>query len=343
MPCESASGLGNAGGSDFSLSNLGDDPAHRDLRADAVKPPFIEILENPAKVKAQLRELYDSGQRRISNVLWHAPLTGRNINKSRTGYLVNSASLPSPRIFAGLEAYYTAVRDTGFTEVVFRAGLQGCARPSTWVEGNTLRCPTRYSQTLEDRNFEILVQAHEILDRVFAGTNVRRWYDLAVEGIGWPEPHPTYNEKLWKRYIARFGSADSYGFSIAYAPGRLREALRTYDRAGRRPPLIAVDIYDGHSGQDIATMLADFAGEMRSLGAARMPVIIQETYYNHAPSYAAMSEAVYSGALSIAAVYQWPLDTRDVWHATPARYEAYCPELARLDRTASRDTQSLPR
>ena len=76
MPCDAARLDLDSGGSDFSLSNLGAFNVTGQMRDDGVKPPFVEILENPTKVADQLQRLYDSGQRKISTVLWHAPMTG---------------------------------------------------------------------------------------------------------------------------------------------------------------------------------------------------------------------------------------------------------------------------
>lgn len=328
-------------GSNFVLSNIGRYNENHILTDDSVKPPFVEILENPDKVKAQLLRLYTSGQRKISTVIWHAPLTNKNKSKSRVGYLVNSGGDGVHRsIYAGIEAYFEAVKETGFQDVVIRFGGQGCSRALNWVPNNRIQCPTSYSQEIEDDNYSLISNVHGMLDRIFAGTSVNRWYDLALEGGGLPEPFSTYATRIWERYVSDFGVADTHGFSIAYQPGRLTQLYRVYDRVGVRPGAVAVDMYDGARGKRprMLTMLKQFAQEMDKIGLTGTPVIIQESYYNHKPTYQAVASAIQAG-MNIQAVYQWPMDTKDYWYDTPSRYDAYCPAL--LDKPVAREA-SLP-
>ncbi|MFZ2719929.1 MAG: hypothetical protein WAZ27_03590 [Minisyncoccia bacterium] len=317
-----------AGGSNFNLSSVGTFNEKRVLLDDSVKPPFIEILTNPVKVKAQLQKMYDSGQRKITTLIWHAPLRGIHADKTHVGYLVNSKGGLKPEIIRGLEAYYTAVREVGFTDLVFRAGLQSCSAPHMWVPNNTIACPTSYSTEIENDNFTVILQVHAAADKVFAGSTVKRWYDLYGEGIGYDEPAPTYNKRIWKRYTTKFGTADTYGFSIAYGEGRLAKAYQIYDFVGKRPPVIAVDVYDSHEGgPPMASTLAALGREMQQLNLTATPVVIQETYYNHAPSFTAISNFVKTYGIKVAAIYQWPTDKSDIWLDTPYLYSAYCPAL----------------
>lgn len=329
-----------AAGSNFILSSVGRFNETRVLADDEVKPPFVEILENPAKVKAQLQKLYDGGQRKISTVIWHAPLIGRNKGKSRIGYLINSDGGMRSSILAGIEAYFEAVKATGFQEVVVRFGLQACAHPANWTPDNQFQCPASYSEAIENDNYSMITSVHGVVDRIFADTSVVRWYDLALEGAGWKEPFPTYNARVWQRYTEDFGASDAYGFSIAYQPGRLTQIFKIYDKVGVRPPLIAVDMYDGiHGRRRMQTMLSDFSKEMDKIGLHGAPVVIQESYYNHKPTYQAIASAVQSG-MNIRAVYQWPMDTTDTWNDTPYRYEAYCPALA--NGVAAKEASNQP-
>jgi hypothetical protein len=327
--CDPASTGLEAAGSNFILSSVGRYNETRVLTDDAVKPPFVEILENPQKVKAQLAKLYEAGQRKISTVIWHTPLIGQHAGKSRRGYLVNSDGGLRADIKAGLEAYFQAVKQTGFRDVVVRFGPQGCAHPSRWAADNRIKCPVGYSEAIADDNYSIIATVHGMLDRIFAGTDVARWYDLAVEGVGWQEPFPTYNARIWARYVRDFGAADTYGFSIAYQPGRLTQIYQIYGESGVRPAVIAVDMYDGRTSRRrrAKVLLAELAGEMDKLGLRGTPVVLQESFYNHEPTYQAVIAARQAG-MNIRAIYQWPMDTSDTWHDTPYRYDAYCPALA---------------
>lgn len=317
-----------AAGSNFILSSIGRYNETRVLLDDAVKPPFVEILEDPDKVKAQLAKLYASGQRKISTVIWHAPLTGRRAGKSRFGYVVNSDGGLRAEIKAGLRAYFEAVRQTGFSDVVVRFAPQGCAHPARWIPGSKIRCPAGYSDAIENDNYSVIATVHSMLDEIFAGTQTAGWYDLAVEGVGWKEPFPMYNARIWQRYVRDFGAADSNGFSIAYQPGRLTQIYKIYDETGVRPAFIAVDMYDGRTSgrRRVETLLAEFAGEMDRIGLRGTPVVLQESFYNHEPTYRAVLAAKDAG-MNIRAIYQWPMDASETWHDTPYRYEAYCPAL----------------
>ncbi len=59
-----------------------------------------------------------------------------------------------------------------------------------------------------------------------------------------------------------------------------------------RPKMIAVDMYDRiEGGPSMEIMFAKLAKEMRVLGLAETPIVVQETYYNHKPSYHAIVAA----------------------------------------------------
>jgi hypothetical protein len=182
-----------------------------------------------------------------------------------------------------------------------------------------------------------------MLDEIFAGTETVRWYDLAVEGVGWKEPFPTYNARIWQRYVRDFGAADSNGFSIAYQPGRLTRIYEIYDQIGVRPAIIAVDMYDGRTSgrRRVETLLAELAGEMDRAGLRGTPVVLQESFYNHEPTYRAVLAAKDAG-MNIRAIYQWPMDASETWHDTPYRYEAYCPALAAGTVAATTAAPSVP-
>lgn len=323
------SGL-EAAGSNFILSSVGRYNETRVLLDDAVKPPFVEILENPEKVKAQLGKLYANGQRKISTVIWHAPLTGRHEGKSRLGYLVNSQGGLRTDIETGLKAYFETVKQTGFSDVVVRFAPQGCAHPARWEPDSKIKCPAGYSDEIADDNYGVIATVHRMLDDIFAGTDTARWYDLAVEGVGWKEPFPTYNTRVWQRYVREFGAADTYGFSIAYQPGRLTQIYKIYDAVGVRPPIIAVDMYDGRTSgrRRVETLLTELAREIDKIGLRGAPVVLQESFYNHEPTYQGVLAARRAG-LNIRAIYQWPMDASETWHDTPYRYDAYCPALLR--------------
>jgi hypothetical protein len=341
--CDPARSDLQAAGSNFILSSIGRYNDTRVLLDDAVKPPFVEMLESPDKVKAQLAKLYASGQRKISTVIWHAPLTGRHAGKSRFGYVVNSDGGLRDGVEVGLRAYFEAVKQTGFSEVVVRFAPQGCAHPAQWVPGSKIQCPAGYSEAIENDNYSVIATVHGMLDEIFAGTETVRWYDLAVEGVGWKEPFPTYNARIWQRYVRDFGAADSNGFSIAYQPGRLTRIYEIYDQIGVRPAIIAVDMYDGRTSgrRRVETLLAELAGEMDRAGLRGTPVVLQESFYNHEPTYRAVLAAKDAG-MNIRAIYQWPMDASETWHDTPYRYEAYCPALAAGTVAATTAAPSVP-
>ncbi len=343
LPCDPARSDLQAAGSNFILSSIGRYNETRVLLDDAIKPPFVEILENPEKVKAQLAKLYANGQRKISTVIWHAPLTGQHTGNGRFGYVVNSQGGLRGEVEAGLRAYFEAVKQTGFSDVAVRFAPQGCAHPARWVPGSKIQCPSGYSEAIENENYSVIATVHRMLDQIFAGTQTARWYDLAVEGVGWKEPFPTYNARIWQRYVRDFGAADSNGFSIAYQPGRLTQIYKIYDQTGMRPAFIAVDMYDGRTSgrRRIETLLAEFASEMDRIGLRGTPVVLQESFYNHEPTYRAVLAAKEAG-MNIRAIYQWPMDASETWYDTPYRYEAYCPALTSSARENTASAQATP-
>jgi hypothetical protein len=281
---------------------------------------------NPAAVHAQLIQLYDSGQRKISLVLWHMPFVAHphpdslpdvwdHVINSRDGRL-------SKQHEANLRSMLRWIRYIGFDEVTLRFAPQGGAIPSTkhepWTGG--------WSESQYQENLSFIISTRAIMESELAGTHIQRQYDLGMElgGID-EEPAATYAARLWADYVNRFGPTDTYGFSMIASRGRITRLISTFDRGGVRPGAYAVDVYAPPQGDAIDVALEYIHQEMVRAGEGLKPIIIQETFSNDADVANRIVATLNRWPIRIGHITQWPTPrTNTAINLTPpAEYSFY--------------------
>lgn len=290
------------------------------------------------------QRLYDmclNGQRKVALTVWFEPAdwidsdwggyTGL-IHNSHGGHLSTTAQAYLRKLVTTITTMATAgANGYCFNELQFRFARWGSAFPSDLTAGSPLHDS---SWAVLEENWAFIEHTRGIIEsevsrasgQVNRQSPLKRFYDLdaeqagvhtncgTVDAAGNPEPpnaYTTYGREIWWRYWTKYGTTDTYGFSMAVGPvGRVQQALCIYDSVGRRPPQHALDVY---RGADLAVALAD----LEAFGETNKPIIIQETFYNNAIAGLNSCEdsrpmrlfqMASAAGFSIRTIMQWPRD-----------------------------------
>ena len=279
----------------------------------------------PGLVQAQLKQMYQAGQRNVALVIWYMPYGPADtaINGVVDGaFLDSSSNQLSSQAQQNLTAVLGLIKGIGYPQVTIRFAPVGDASPASW--GNTWR----EAQFQQDEAFEF--SARQVAETALAGSNVARVYDLGVEMGGIPHnpnsdgvtyadgQSPEWTTRLWKDYVSKYGKADSYGFTIAYSSGTLTSAIAAYDAAGTRPNSYAIDT-------TVPSDLWNYYQELVGAGDAAKPLVIQETSYNDTAQMSGIQAEIAHFPLTIAYVDQWPVSitVANADASPPADYGAY--------------------
>lgn len=276
----------------------------------------------PEVVASDLQSMFEHGQRKITLLLWYAPVgfasdhLWHHVCDSTGGSLCEQHQ-------ANLLALVEAIKLAGYNELHLRFGAQGRALVREWNGW-------QQGQFEENRNFVLhtinLVETNK--------GDLPIIYDLGVEQA-WEvwNTNPTqraYCMQLWKAYVEEgLDPATSCGFSVIHGGrglqpmlGRLRMLRLPF------PGCYCVDAY-GFEYQvltGIMPVLASFRQESK-------PVYLEETYYNDPISCADVRRAIAEiPALNFQCIFQWP-EVRDtprgggVPDIYPRRFDNYLVEI----------------
>ena len=263
-----------------------------------------------ATINAQLKQMYLNGQRRLRIPIFHA----RGIN---SGTIMDSTggSLSS-RFQANLANLLAAVKSAGFVEVEVSFHPQSANNPIEW---------TTFSDDYFQENWKLI----QSLRTIIAAAGIPYHLDLMNEGI--PPPGWTvflqYSQMLWNDYVAKFGSADTLGFSIISDAGHLSQVSVVYGASpfGNHgsPLLFDVHIYD-ETGSSFATAF----NALKSQGYQGIGWIIGEAYYNDAAEAESIRQEINSTGQKVLYLTQWPLTSAETCStavnvAPPANFSNY--------------------
>jgi len=266
---------------------------------------------DPTLVEAQLRQMYQSGQRKVALFIWYMPFD--NSLSPQNGipviwpdvwgaYLNSSGGQLSTQAQSNLKSILGLVQNIGYDQVTLRFAPIGTANPTTW--GNI------WNETVFEQDEQFVFNTRQLMENTLAGSSIKRFYDLGVEQAGVPHnlnsDGVTYTDgqslqwttRLWADYVHQYGNSDSYGFSIAYSYGTLKSAIAEYDAAGFRPSTYGLDIYN--TGQ-----VWNVYQELLAAGESSKPVIIQETQYDDAGIVQDFQTALQHIPLTISYIDQW--------------------------------------
>jgi len=254
------------------------------------RTPACQLNKFPEKAKSDLRSMQKNGQRKIALILWHAHISG--VEPCR-GYLLNSTGATfKASVIANILRFLQIAKNSGFDEVEVRFAPQWINNPRNWKKWND----GLYRENVGVINQTIsAIKKKNILPVVF---------DLGAElgGLENSMIVEKYVKSVWSQMQSDLTVGGSYGFSVAYAPGRLGRLIAWLRGAGRVPSEFGLDIY-----KDPARLLEAATREARKAGVAQPMFLIQETYYDDASVYQAFVSAARSAHVVLRAIVQWPL------------------------------------
>jgi len=261
-------------------------------------------------IDSQLQQMYNNGQRRLRIPIYHA----RGIN---TGTIMDSSGgTLAPQFLTNLANLLAAIKATGFVEIEVSFHPQSINNPLEW---------TTFSSDYFQENWSVIQKVRSIV----ASAGIPYHLDLMNEGIP-PLSYPLllqYDQMLWNDYVAKFGSADTMGFSIIADSAHLGQVSTVYGPSAYgnhgSPQLFDVHIYD-ETGASFATAF----NSLTSQGYKGVPWIIGEAYYNDASEAAAQRAEIKSTGQQVLYLTQWPLTSdlscnNQVNVAPPADFSNY--------------------
>ena len=300
--CEGAApkGFKEVGGSNYVMYNVGDEYLKdgKGWFKPGVLHPAIATFHQQDKAVAleQLKAMHASGQRKISILIWHDHLTIKQLEEGGIyGHvLASNGGALRPQHAQNLKDQLALVRGIGFNELIFRIAQQGSAWPEAWEEWN---------EELYQENKAFVFSTRKRVVDAMEGSGMKLAFDLGAELGGIDKGRTSeYTERLWKDYTAAFGADDSFGFSIAGHPSRIRRWIGIADKVGVRPSRYALDMY-GYIPEWMPKMIPEFA----EAGIDDPKIIILETYWNDAQALKELQQIAVDFDFEYEFLMQWPL------------------------------------
>ena len=267
-----------------------------------VMQPVVATFDRQKKedVLAQLQAMHDSGQRKISILIWHDHLTDAQM-ESGSEYGVYGHVMASngghllPQQEKNLKGLLALIRESGlFNELIFRFAEQGSVWPQGWTEWN---------ETLFQENMDFIISVRQQVCEALQGSGMKLMFDLGAELGGMEVGLCTqYTARVWEEYTRRFGVKDTFGFSIAACPGRIARWINVCDQAGVRPDFFALDLYDY-----IPEWMPKIIPEFFAAGIKHPQLIVLESYYNDAQELKDLQAVAERYNIEYCYLMQWPL------------------------------------
>jgi hypothetical protein len=263
------------------------------LDANCNREPYGVVYnydQQRSTIDSQLQQMYAGGQRRLRIPIYHA----RGID---SGTIMDSTGGNIALEFRqNLTNLLASIKAAGFVEIEVSFHPQSENDPTQW--GTSFR-PDYYQE-----NWSVIQNLHSII----AASGLTYHLDLLNEGIP-PQSYTAllqYDQMLWNDYVAKFGSADTVGFSIIADSAHVGQVSTVYGAsaygAHGSPTLFDVHIYD-ETGNSFATAFTS----LKSQGYQGVPWIIGEAYYNDAAEAAAQRAEATATGQTVLYLTQWPL------------------------------------
>ena len=272
-------------------------------RPEETRTVIANYHKNPELIKEQLKKMYEMGQRQITLNLWYVESSKTDSSKRWPDNIFIHTVVPQNAALTklhekNLKDLLKNIKETGYQKIYFRFCTQGGASPNDW---------DKWEEKKYQNNWNFIVNVRSVIKSEL-GSSVPVIFDLDGEyGGSTTNQAATYTKRLWSDYVKKFGPSDSYGFSFAVTPGRVKEMIKIYDEVGTRPSMYALDVYGKIFGLPSEyEQLRSPAQELKEAGEDKKPVIIQETYENNVKAAAGFLKAKKDYNLNIRAVFQWP-------------------------------------
>ena len=254
-------------------------------------------LQKKEDVLAQLKAMHASEQRKISILIWNEHMTPEEMgNDGLYGHVIASnGGAFRPQHAKNLKGLVKLVCESGlFNELIFRHCVQGRADAREWEKWN---------EVVFRENMDFIIESRELIYEAMQGSGMKLVFDLGAE-LGGIETGccREYTRRVWEEYTKRFGADDTFGFSMAGHPDRIRRWIEVCDEVGVRPSCYALDMYD-HILEWMPRMMPEF-GEA---GIKDPKIIILETYWNDPKSLKDLQQIAADFDFEYEYLMQWPL------------------------------------
>ena len=277
------------------------------LPAQNLRTPIGGYHLDPTKVDAQIMGLAASGQHAYTLVLHNNELGPCETGACNDGVpdgvwgevLDNSWGVMRPQHRSNFKAILGRALDSGIRRIYIRFGYN--SSPDSWSRWDEVRYQKAW-------NFIVDVHraAHEVVDSrglssLYGFPSSLLIFDLGLEDGGLDGgQRPAFMTRLWQDYTYTYGTDDTLGFSIAWAPGRFTALRKLLAATGQLPRMWGVDIYD-----NLDDGLGQLYAEMGSL--RNQPVHLLETYFNRGQTAIEAKNALNRNEfLHLALLGQWP-------------------------------------
>ena len=316
------------GGTNYVIYDIGSDTLSPTLKKESnssLKSVIGNFNEHPDIVGGQLVSKCAVGQRKISLMVWYFPfleewgMTQDAVYIQDNLPMVNSrgGSL-SPKHLQNLKDVVALIANLKssngtncFNELQFRFAPMGIANPLGW---------TSWDEDRYQENKQFIFNTRQTIRSITANLPITIYFDLAAENGGQTNgQNIPYLKKIWHDYVLAFGTNDTYGFSIAWAPGRFANLINIYDQVGTRPTQHAIDLYD-EAGQGMLPQLQALQIELQQTNELATPLLIQETYFDDQIAFDQITSAANNLGLNIRTIMQWQMQRAhlDEWIIWPA-------------------------
>jgi len=293
-------GFKEVGGSNYVMYNVADEylKEGKGWFNPGVLQPVIATFhqQDKTEVLEQLKAMHASGQQKISILIWHDHIKPKDMkNDGVYGHvLASNGGALRPQHAQNLKDQIAMVREIGFNELIFRFAQQGDAWPEVWK---------KWDEELYQENKAFIFSTRQLVSDAMKGSGMKLTFDLGAELGGIEKGQITpYTERLWRDYTQQFGADDSFGFSIAGHPTRIRRWIGICDKVGVRPSRYALDMY-GYIPEWMPKMIPEFA----EAGVEDPKIIILETYWNDAQALKELQQIAEDFDFEYEFLMQWPL------------------------------------
>lgn len=266
----------------------------------------------PETVARQLRRIAESGQEMIALMIYFTNAPAGRPTLGYRGHMViarDGALLPRQR--RNLEEVARAIRELGFTRLIIRLAPQGRSSPYLWKQPDERRFAA---------NMAFIESVAAIATRTLAGSATELLIDLGAEQAGVPKGgNEAYIKRVWRRVCRLYADCERRFFvSFNPVPPAVQPRIALFHRwimeaNGRLPRYWAFDVYGYGGGRrwptarwDVYRQLADVFAELRRIGQADKPVILQEVFYDDPRTARDIRRFARTHRIRLDAVIQWP-------------------------------------
>jgi hypothetical protein len=237
----------------------------------------------PDMIRLQLGQMRKAGQDRLTIGVFHHHGPGGGAVMDSTGGTLSPADLKN---FTDLLA---GVKTAGFAEVTVAFNSQNPSNPSDWRS---------WRQDLYDENWQLIQKVHDLV------TAAQLPYRIDLGNELTPSTGQSivvrYDQQLWRDYTAKYGTADTVGFSVnSNDPGQIPNVAKVY---GANPP----PVFDLHVYGDEYNQFVGDDQQLRRQGYGSQPVIVGESFYNDPVAAEGFAKASSDSGRRILYLTQWP-------------------------------------